>query len=202
MKKILLLIILTMNAFAASGDMLVRLRGLNVMPDESGTPTVVGGEVKLNNESVPEIDFTYFLSDALALELIVATATHEASVYKASGNSTLDLGDVSLLPPTLTLQYHFDMGKFRPYVGAGLNYTFFYGEDTGAMATVNYDNAFGYALQVGGDYEISKDVFINFDIKKLMLSTDVEVVTYNGTRVSAEVDIDPWIIGFGIGHRF
>ena len=89
MKKILLLIILTMNAFAANGDMLVRLRGLNVMPDESGTPTVVGGEVKLNNESVPEIDFTYFLSDALALELIVATATHEASVYKASGNSTL-----------------------------------------------------------------------------------------------------------------
>ncbi len=34
-----------------------------------------------------------------------------------------------LLPPTLTLQYHFtDFGAFKPYVGAGVNYTVFFSQ--------------------------------------------------------------------------
>ena len=55
---------------------------------------------------------------------------------------------------------------------------------------------------MGGDYEIAENTFLNFDIKKLYLSTDVEVKTYDGTKVTADVDIDPWIIGLGVGYRF
>lgn len=37
------------------------------------------------------------------------------------------VGKVWLLPPTLTFQYHFtDFGAFKPYVGAGVNYTILY----------------------------------------------------------------------------
>lgn len=186
-----------------AGDMMVRMRAINVMPDESGTPSVVKGDVKLNNASVPEIDFSYFFNENFALELILATTTHKASVHKAAGNTTsIDLGDVSLLPPTLTAQYHHEFGNFKPYVGAGLNYTIFYGADTGDMRSVKYENSFGYALQVGGDYKIAENTYLNFDIKKLYLSTDVEVKDYNGTKVTADVDIDPWIIGLGVGYRF
>src|SRR5690606_28290768 len=136
-----------------------------------------------------------------ALELILATTTHKASVKKSALDS-IDLGDVSLLPPTLTAQYHHEFGKFKPYVGAGLNYTIFYGADSGEMRSVKYENSLGYALQVGGDYEIAENTFLNFDVKKLYLSTDVEVKTYDGTKVTADVDIDPWIIGLGVGYRF
>ena len=197
----MLSLLLSLAAIAKPGDMMVRMRAINVMPDESGTPTVVGGEVKINNESVPEIDFTYFVSDNFALELIVATATHEAMAYGTSLNN-LDLGDVSLLPPTLLAQYHFNTGSLKNYVGAGLNFTYFYGEDPGVAKRVSYDNSVGYALQFGTDYKIAENTFINFDVKKLFLSTDVEVETYSNGTVTAEVDINPWIIGFGVGYMF
>ena len=193
--------ILLSSASAMSSDMMVRMRAINVMPDESGSPTVVGGDVQLNNASVPEIDFTYFFNKNFALELILATTTHKASATKTALNN-LDLGDVSLLPPTLTAQYHFEMGKFKPYVGAGLNYTIFYGADPGIAKSVRYENSLGYALQLGGDYQIGDNLYLNLDIKKIYLSTDVHVSTYANGSVDAEVDINPLIVGLGLGFRF
>jgi outer membrane protein len=189
-------------ALASDGDMMIRLRTIQVMPDESGKPTVVGGEVQLNNESVPEVDISYFVNKNFAFELILATATHEASAYNTS-LGTLDLGDVSLLPPTLLAQYHHDMGNFKPYVGAGLNYTMFYGEEPqGVVKNITYDNSLGYALQVGADYKIMDNIYFNVDVKKLYLDTDVKVETFSNGTVTAKVDIDPYIIGLGVGFRF
>lgn len=206
MMKTLMMGSLILSPFLASADageknMMVRMRAINVMPQESGTPSVVGGKVKINNESVPEIDISYFFNENFALELILATATHEAMAYNTALKN-LDLGDVSLLPPTLLAQYHHKFGKLKPYVGAGVNYTFFYGEDPGVAKNVTYDNSFGYAFQVGLDYEIGENVFFNVDVKKLYLSTDVNVETYSNGSVSAKVDIDPYIVGLGVGLRF
>lgn len=191
----------TLSAQAMDKNMMVRMRTIAIMPDESGSPSVVGGKVKLTDDSVPEIDFSYFFNDRFALELILATAQHKASANKTSLNN-LDLGEVSLLPPTLLAQYHHEFGKFKPYVGAGLNYTIFYNAEPGIARSVRYDNSLGYALQVGGDYEIADNIYLNFDIKKLYLSTNVEVNTYSNGTVTADVDINPWIVGLGIGTRF
>lgn len=189
------------SASAFAGDMMVRMRALTVMPDESGKPSLIGGDVKLNNASVPEIDFSYFFNENFALELILATTTHKASV-KNAGGANVDVGDVTLLPPTLLAQYHRQYGKFKPYVGAGLNYTVFFNTDPGVARSVKYENSMGYALQIGADYEIAQNTYINFDIKKLYLETEVDVKTYQNAKVSADVEIDPWLIGLGIGYRF
>lgn len=203
MKKLLLSVVAlsSLSAFATSQNMMMRMRAINIMPDEKGTPTVVGGEVKINNESVPEVDFSYFVNDSIAFELILATATHKTSAYNTSLKN-LDLGDVSLLPPTLLVQYHHEMGNFKPYVGAGINYTLFYGKDTGVAKNVTYENSLGYALQVGGDYKVAENLYLNFDVKKIFLSTDVEVETYSNGTVKAEVDIDPYVVGLGFGFKF
>jgi outer membrane protein len=207
MKRLLNLTTITALLFTfslttlASENMMVRMRAINVMPDESGTPTVIGGEVKLNNDSVPEIDFTYFINKNFAIELILATTTHKASAFNTSLNN-LDLGDVSLLPPTLTAQYHHDFGNFKPYVGVGLNYTFFYGADYGVAKNVEYDNSLGYALQIGTDYKIGENLYLNVDIKKIYLSTDVKVDTYSNGSVTADVEINPYIVGLGLGFKF
>lgn len=193
--------VLLSSTAAFADNMMVRMRAINVMPDEKGTPSVVGGDVNLNNASVPELDFSYFFTKNFAMELILATTTHKASATKTALNN-LDLGDVSLLPPTLLAQYHHEFGKFKPYVGAGLNYTIFYGEDPGVAREVTYDDSFGYAFQVGGDYQIGDNLYLNFDIKKIYLSTDVEVKTYANGNVTADVDIDPLIVGLGLGFRF
>jgi outer membrane protein len=188
-------------AFAADKNWMMRVRGITVNPDESGTPTLIGGEAKLSNESVPEVDFSYFITNNFAVELILATTTHDVYVANSSLNG-LDLGNVSLLPPTLLVQYHHQMNKFKPYVGVGINYTHFYGVKAGELKTVTYDDSFGYAFQLGGDYEIASDVYLNYDIKKVLLSTDLTATTYSNATVTADVDIDPWIVGLGIGYRF
>ncbi len=205
--KILLIVVTASSSvcatFAKSGDKIVRMRAINIMPVESGT-TSVKGTVRLQSESVPEIDFTYFLTDSIALELIAATATHSATLYNADTVNHLDLGEVSLLPPTLLVQYHCEMGNFRPYVGIGVNYTFFYGENSGtddAVRGISYKNGWGWAAQVGADYQIGDRVFLNFDLKRIALSTDVSVHTSLGT-VTSDLDINPVVAGLGVGYQF
>jgi len=180
----------------SAGDFLVRARGLWVAPDESAS-TSIGGDVSVNNDVVPEVDFSYFATDNIAFELIAATTRHKVS-HSAAGS----LGKVSLLPPTLTVQYHFmPKSQFSPYVGAGLNYTFFYDEDApgGGINSIDYENHIGYALQAGADYALGGNWSLNVDVKKIFLSTDVSI---NGGAVTADVDLDPWIVGVGVGYRF
>ena len=182
----------------SAGDIMVRARVIGVIPDESAS-TTIGGDVNVSDDWVPEVDFTYFVTDNIALELIAATTKHDVS-HKPTG---IDLGEVSLLPPTLTLQYHFmPKERFSPYVGAGLNYTFFYDEPPAAgspVPSIDYENSVGYALQAGIDYAVADQWYLNVDVKKIFLSTDVSM---NGGAIRADVDLDPWVVGFGVGYRF
>ena len=188
-------------AMADAGDWLVRGRVINVAPDESATITPIGGDVSIDTSIVPELDITYFVADQWAFELILGVTPHDVSAV-GTGAGDIDLGDVTLLPPTLTLQYHFNPdGDVRPYVGAGLNYTYFFNEDlpTGGIATsIDYDASFGYALQAGADFQVSDDWFLNVDVKWVDIDTDV---TINGA-IAADVEIDPVIFGVGFGRRF
>ncbi len=187
-----------------SGSWQFRLRGIAVTPDESAEIEAIGGDADISTAVVPEFDITYFLNSNWSLELILATTNHDVSaINTAVGN--IDLGDVWLLPPTLTFQYHFtSMSNFRPYLGAGLNYTIFYGADEGTVAdNVDYDNAVGFAFQAGIDYMLNDRWFINADVKKILLNTDatVNATSALGATVGADVDIDPWVFGIGIGIK-
>lgn len=187
------------------GDWLIRARGIYVAPDESATISLIGGDVDIGKSIVPELDFTYFFSDNFAAELILATTKHSvAAVGTALGD--LDLGSVWLLPPTLSLQYHFQpKQQFSPYVGVSGNLTIFHSVKNGPVADdVSYKTSIGYGLQGGFDYQISEGTYINFDVKKLWLSTDVTIdaTTAAAAIVSADVKINPWIFGIGIGKTF
>ena len=180
-------------AFAAADGWQVRARAIGVLPDtdSSLTPALVAD---VDDAWMPELDFTYFVSEHISLELILATLEHDVS---ASG---IDLGSVWILPPTLTVQYRPNpSGQIQPYVGVGVNYTVFYNEEGTPGFSTEYDNSFGFALQAGVDYMLDEHWLVNLDIKKVWLSTDVNV---NGGAVVGEVDIDPWIVGIGIGYRY
>lgn len=185
-----------------AGDFVLRVRGIGVIPDEdvSITGAVTGSDIDIDNTLVPELDFSYFVTNNIALELIAATTPHEATAKNTSAGN-LDLGEVWLLPPTLTVQYHFNgLDRFKPYVGAGVNYTVFYGEDEGSSITdMNFDNSFGPALQAGFDVAIDENWLVNFDVKKIWIDSEVSI---NGGAVRADVDIDPWIVGAGVGYKF
>lgn len=176
-------------------DWQVRLRAINVSPDEEST-TSNGGTITADSSVVPELDISYFFNNNFSLELILATSKHEMGEI----GPNIDLGHVWVLPPTLTAQYHFNNStNFVPYVGAGINYTVFYNVDSGAVASVEYKNDIGYAFQAGADYKLDDHWMLNFDVKKIMINTEASV---NNGAVRADVDLDPWVIGAGLGYRF
>jgi outer membrane protein len=185
----------------------VRLRAVGVAPEESATIGIIGGDVAISNALIPELDFTYFFTENFAAELILGTAKHDVQAINTAAGD-VNLGSVWLLPPTLTAQYHFytsDKKVFKPYIGAGVNYTLFYNVKSGDVADVTYDNALGYAAQLGFDLMVDDTFFINVDVKRLFLSTDVSVDASNlapGLIIPAEVDINPWLVGVGVGMKF
>ncbi|MDY0008724.1 MAG: OmpW family outer membrane protein [Bdellovibrionales bacterium] len=176
-------------------DWQLRLRTISISPDESSNVSPISGKVGVDAAIMPELDITYFINDNFSLELILATTKHD--VKHSSG---LDLGSVWVLPPTLTAQYRFNnQTAFVPYVGAGINYTIFYNADSGAANSIKYKNGFGYALQAGLDYKLDENWSLNLDVKKIFLDTEAKV---NGGAVRANVDLDPWVFGAGVGYRF
>ena len=202
-------------AAAQDNPWMVRARLIGVLPDESADLSVagaaLGGSVDISDEYVPELDISYFFNKHIAAELILATTQHDvkATNVAAVGGADVDLGDVWVLPPTLTLQYHFtDMGKFKPYVGAGINATLFYNEDEGSVAdNIDYDSSIGPALQVGFDYDLDGQPggwAFNADVKKIWINSDVTVdfTTALGATVKADTDINPTVVGLGFGYKF
>ena len=194
-------------AFAEAGDWQFRLRAISVVPDESADITPIGGDADISTSVVPEFDITYFFTDNIAAELILGVTPHDVTAVGTSLGD-VDLGDVTLLPPTLTVQYHFNpKGQVRPYAGVGVNYTLFFNEDLPsgtALDSIDYDSSLGFAVQAGVDYMLNERWFLNFDLKKVWINTDVTIdaTTNLSAVVEADVDIDPWIFGVGIGWRY
>jgi outer membrane protein len=202
MKTLLLItataLVFTSPAFAENdfkaGDFIIRARALGVVPDESGHVSN-GDSISINDSVVPELDFTYFFTPNISAELIAAVTPHDVKT-----SSGIDAGSSWLLPPTLTLQYHFtQFNAVKPYVGAGVNYTHFFNADAGALNAVKYEDSFGGALQVGMDIPIKDNWYFNVDVKKVFISTTAK---FSPSGVRADADIDPLLIGVGVGYKF
>jgi len=176
----------------------VRARVIGVFADGDGRENVTGLNTDVEHAVTPELDVSYFFTNNIAAELIAATSKHKIT---AGPN---DIGDAWILPPTLTLQYHFTPdNKFSPYVGAGLNYSLFYGEDDGTgFNNLDVSGGIGYALQAGFDYWLSDNWGLNVDAKYIDLDVDVDV-NLGATALSADnVGLNPWVLGAGVSYRF
>jgi len=199
------------SAFVEQGDWLVWLRGIVVAPNENSspiTPTFPTATVSVDEAFVPELDFTYFMTNNIGAELILATSPHDIS-----GEGALvglgEIADVMVLPPTLLLQYHFmPNAKVRPYVGVGVNWTIFYNDDAKTSlinavgpTTVSLDDSVGYAVQAGIDFDINERFFLNLDIKYIDIDTTA-TLNSDGLINTVDVDLDQIVAGVGVGMRF
>ncbi len=189
-----------------SSPWMIRVRALAVLPQSSASVSINGGPdisgLKASNAVVPELDISYFFSKNIAAELVLGVTPHDVKgtgVLAPLGN----IGSTWLLPPTLMLQYHFtDFGAFKPYVGAGVNYTFtFSNKEAGVMTAFKVKNAPGVALQAGFDYMFDKHWGLNVDVKKLWLRPDATAAV-GLIPVTAKVKLDPWLVGAGVTYRF
>ncbi len=200
-------------AQAEAGDVLVRVRGILVAPNEdSGAilPGFPGEGVSVNNSIMPEVDVTYMASDRIGFELIAATTKHSASGVTGTTGGIGKLASTWVLPPTLTAQYHLNpAGKVRPYVGAGLNYTLFYSEDASdaleaavGRTEVRMSDSFGWAAQAGMDIDLSDRLFLNLDVKYIDIDTTARLATAAAGTQEVRISLDPFVFGVGLGTRF
>lgn len=185
-----------------AGTFLVRVRAIGVIPQTtSSSISVIGGGVNATSQAAPELDLSYFFTDHIAVEGIAASTYHQVS----AGNTALghvDVGSVWVLPPTVTLQYHFQpQSRFSPYLGAGMTVAFFYDSKpaTPTVTKVGFSNGVGAAIQAGFDYNISGHWFANVDVKQIFLNTEARL---NGGAIVAKTALDPTIVGVGVGYRF
>jgi outer membrane protein len=196
---------------------MVRLRVLGVIPDAGGSTVNVAGVpglsspnsgLSMSNQVVPELDISYFFTKNIAAELILGVTRH--SITGTGTLAALPIGRSTLLPPTLTLQYHFtDFGAFKPYVGAGVNYTVFFNNSAAnvpvnglAVTGLSVQNQFGAAVQFGFDYMIDRHWGLNVDVKKLWLEPNYSATVNNAIAVTGRANIDPWLVGAGVTYKF
>lgn len=180
------------------GDWLLRV-GAGMVDPDSGNGDVGGAEVDVDSGASLVFNGSYFFTPNVALEVLAALPfSHDVNLEGAG-----KVAEVKHLPPTFSLQYHFDTGnKFRPYVGAGLNWTIFFDEDTeGALAgtDLDLDDSVGLAAQVGADIDINESMFLNFDVRWMDIDTDAEV---SPVGLEFDVDIDPFVYSLTLGWKF
>ncbi|OEZ99914.1 OmpW family protein [Duganella sp. HH101] len=185
------------NAMAEESPWLVRVRAVHLDPADKSDQ--VGGtgasdRLTISSKTIPEFDVSYFFTPNIAAELVLTyPQRHDVMLDGAK------IGSFKHLPPTLLLQYHFvNDSPFKPYLGAGVNYTTMSKVDIlGGKGGLEHDSV-GLALQAGLDYAIDKKWSVNFDVKKVQIRSDVFIAGAKASRVK----VDPLMVGVGVGYRF
>ena|SRR5690554_5021490 len=202
-----------------AGDILVRAGVVTVTTSESTSGIVVdgttdlGGEATLNNNTQLGLNFAYMLTDKVAVELLAATPFEHDVAIKGTGAVDGSLGKVKHLPPTLSAVYYplESSSVFQPYVGVGVNYTWFFDEETTASAESNtpsltnlkVKNSWGWAAQVGADYMLTENIMLNGQIRYIDIDTEATVDVAGGASTAkVDVDIKPVVYMVGLGYKF
>ncbi len=187
---------------SAADEWLVRGRLVRIdtanKSDPIGALGVPSDAIHVSDKTIPELDISYFFSKNLAAELVLTYPQKHDVTLAGVGK----LGTFKHLPPTLSLQWHFDgMGGFKPYVGAGINFTNISDVKIAVpgVGALNLDRkSWGLAFGGGMDFALSKNLYLNVDVKKVYIDADV---TLGGTKIS-KVKVDPMLYGIGVGYRF
>ncbi len=191
-----LLAALSFNAIAQESPWMVRARATNLNWENGQTGSVQSLNVNAKNQTIPELDITYFFNKNIAAELVL---TYPQRVDVRAGQASL--GTVTALPPTLLAQYHFtQFGPLKPYVGAGVNYTRFGSRElnNGSDFYSVEKSSLGYAAQIGADYMLTKNWGINLDVKYLQIKTDV----ISGGASVGTLDLSPIATSVGVTYKF
>ena len=184
----------------SKGDFTIGVGVHNVAPKSNNGKLVNNTlAVDVGNNVRPTITGEYFIADNLGIELIAALPfQHDVNI-----DGLGKVGSTKHLPPTLSVQYHFGAvdAKIKPFVGAGVNYTWFYGEKTqGALAgtELKLGNSWGAALHGGVDFALSPTSAIRVDVRWI----DIDSKAKLDKAPIGTVNVDPLVYGASYVMKF
>ncbi len=174
--------------------------GVHQVAPKSNNGALAGGTLKVDVDSdiKPTITGEYFIADNLGIEILAALPFKHDIRIAGLGR----VGSTKHLPPVVTLQYHFNSaGKVSPFLGAGINYTTFFSEETGgalAGSTLKLDDSWGLAAHAGLDFALSEKAALRVDLRWMDIDSKVKL---DGQDLGT-VNIDPLAYGLSYVVKF
>lgn len=204
-----------------AGDWIVRGGAVMVAPNDDSSnldlsgAQLAGTGVEVDDNTQLLLNVTWMANEHVGVELLAATPFEHNVDSKGLpglglGLSDVEVGSVKHLPPTLTvLWYPMESGAaFQPFIGAGINYTIFFQEDTSGAAqaalgarNLELDDSWGLAARAGFDYMLNDCWSLHAGVYYLGIDTKANLDTALG-KVGVDVDINPWVYTVGLGYRF
>ncbi len=222
-------------AFAnQAGDILVRGGITSVNPDSSKSAVILNGSdttmsLFVDDNAQLGLNLVCFFDSNWVIEVLAATPfKHDIMVDTGAG--VAKLGETKHLPPALSVLYYFDTNSaFKPYVGVGINYTFFFedsfnpaltGPDSPTIVSIsdgtttpvgapldasdlNLHNSWGLSAQVGVDYQVDENWSINASARYIDIDTKASFTAVGGAVPGhVSVDVDPMVYSLMVGYKF
>ena len=204
-----------------AGDVLLRAGAITVDPHEESSDiwvgalstSVAGTKATLDSDTQLGLNFAYMVTDKIGIELLAASPfTHDVGVAGMPGGfASLNgkLGELKHLPPTLSVVYYplDSKSAFQPYVGAGINYTWFFDDKLSSEAEakgfsgLDMKDSWGLAAQVGMDYMLTDNVMVNAQVRYIDIDT-TGTTSFGGAKVKVDVEVDPMVYMVGLGYKF
>lgn len=190
------------SAFAVPAGTWSIAAGAHMVDPKSDNGTLADGafSVEVDDDIRPTISGEYFIANNVGIELLAAIPFHHDITLTDANGDTVD-GKTQHLPPTLSLQYHFDgyntPMNLKPFVGVGVNYTTFF-EEKVALGDLELDDSVGVAGHVGLDIPFAPTEAFRIDARYMDIKTDAKL---DGTDIG-EVDISPWVYGIAFVKQF
>lgn len=163
-----------------------------IEPDDASRTNI--GHVGADGALSPTFTLEYFVADNIGIELLASWPfKHDLELDGSK------IGATKHLPPTLSLQYHFtNASQFTPFLGVGVNYTYFFDEELADGTPIDLDESWGVAFHAGLDRQISEKGSLRLDVRYIDIETDLKV----GGIDRGSVDIDPWVFNVAYVRKF
>jgi len=207
------------HAGSQEGKLQVKLLATGVLPDGdiskvvnataiAGTALAANPHTYANDNVVPTLAIEYFLTPSVSVETICCLTKHHVNGSGSLAGTTL-VADIAVIPATVTVKYHANLGAIKPYVGVGPTLFIMVDSKPGATAATfstrtKMSSELGVAVQAGVDVPLGDTGFgISLDAKKYWVKTTARWYNAAGAEVLAtEHKLDPWVLSGGVSYRF
>jgi outer membrane protein len=199
----------------SAGSWLLKAGVNNITPKvDSGdltSPSMPGTKIDVESATSVIVTATYMYTDNFSVEFYAGLPYEHDVVGDGAIAGVGKLGSVKQVSPTVFAQWRFLDAKsaFRPYVGAGLTYAYFFDEEGSGTLTaltnpggppthMSASSAWGPSLQAGATYQFDEHWFVDGSVIK----TFVKNTNTLSTGQTIDTALDPVSANISVGYKF
>ena len=216
------------HARSLAGKWQIKVIGTAVLPDgkiksvlsvnvttplSATVAPIANPQTVVSDNGVPTLAVEYFFSPTVSVETICCVTKHHVNGVGALGGANL-INDVYIVPATVTVKLHAQLGPIKPYVGVGPSLFLQLHSKPGLSSTAlgitrtKLSSDGGVAFQVGCDIPLGRGPLgksgfgLTLDAKKYLMTTNAHF--YQGTTEALVTHhtLNPLLLSAGVSYRF